>query len=168
PGLGEMFMGDMKPAGLNDLKAEGHPLPPVKPVFHSFHWMVVIGIVILGLFGAAAALLPGGRLYKSTWLLKLLVPAVVLPHIANNLGWMTAEIGRQPWTVYRLQTTTQGVSPNVSAGQVLGSLIMFVLLYTLLGALYVFVLDRRIKAGPVFDHDDGEEALLKKPVEGKF
>lgn len=152
PGLGTALMMGVQPTkGLNDFPKED--LPPIQPVFQSFRIMVGIGIFLTLMFAAAALLLPKGRLFESPWLLKIMVGAVVLPHIANNLGWMTAEVGRQPWTVTGVQRTSEGISPNVTAGMVLGSLIMFVLLYALLGVLFIYLLDKKIKHGPVFDEN---------------
>lgn len=164
PGMaGTLMQGQPVSAGINELKAENRPLPPIQPVFQSFRIMVGVGVVLLLMFAIGAFLLPSGKLFQSRWLLSFMVPAVALPHIASNTGWMTAELGRQPWTVYRLQTTTEGVSPNVTAPMVLGSLIMFILLYTLVGALYVYLLDRKIKAGPVFDSPESTTAPLITP-----
>jgi cytochrome bd ubiquinol oxidase subunit I len=162
PGGGNALLGDVKPKGINDFDPESEPMPPVQPVFQSFRIMVGLGFFFIAMFAVAAILLPGGRLFKADWLLKIMVPAVVLPHIANNLGWMTAELGRQPWTIYKVQTTSEGVSPNVTAPMVLGSLILFVLLYALLGVLFLYLLDRRIKRGPTFSESpEKDEALLK-------
>lgn len=149
PGLASTLMtGEEVKAGLNDIAQEDKP--PIQPVFQTFRIMVGIGVVLLAMFAAAAFLLPKGRLFQSRWLLAFMVPAVALPHIANNAGWMVAELGRQPWTVTGIQRTSEGISPNVTAGMVLGSLIMFILLYALVGALYVYLLDKKIKQGPVF------------------
>ena len=85
------------------------------------------------------------------WLLRLLVFAVLGPQIANQAGWMTAEVGRQPWIVYGLMRTGEGVSRSVSAGAVVFSLVLFTLIYTLLFALFLFLLDSKIKHGPSAD-----------------
>jgi cytochrome d ubiquinol oxidase subunit I len=78
-----------------------------------------------------------------------MVVSVVLPHAANLLGWMTAEIGRQPWVVYGLMRTVDGVSPSVSAGEILASLVMFGLIYLLLFVLFIFLLNHKIQHGPL-------------------
>jgi cytochrome d ubiquinol oxidase subunit I len=123
--------------------------PPVNLVFQSYHAMVAIGMALIGLSLLSLLYLRGGRLFETPWLLKILVAAVVLPHLANQLGWLSAEVGRQPWIVYGLLRTADAVSPVVSAGQTLTSLILFTLVYLLLFALFIFLLDHKIKEGPV-------------------
>jgi cytochrome d ubiquinol oxidase subunit I len=81
---------------------------------------------------------------------------VVLPQLANQLGWLSAEVGRQPWIVYGLLRTKDAVSPVVSAGETLTSLILFTLVYILLFALFIYLLDHKIKQGPVEADLDGE------------
>ncbi len=76
------------------------------------------------------------------------MPAVLLPQIANQIGWMTAEIGRQPWIVYGLLRTSQGLSKAITANVVLTSLVMFTLIYLLLFVLYIYLFDTKIKLGP--------------------
>ena len=93
----------------------------------------------------------GAARRRRAWLLWLLVVSVLGPQIANQVGWMTAEVGRQPWIVYGLMRTSEGVSRSVSAGAVVFSLILFTLIYTLLFALFLFLLDSKIKHGPVAD-----------------
>ncbi len=82
------------------------------------------------------------------WLLWVLVFSVLGPQLANQLGWMTAEIGRQPWIVQGLLRTADANSPVVSAGQVLGSIVMFGLIYGLLFVLFVYLLNEKIQHGP--------------------
>ena len=74
--------------------------------------------------------------------------SALFPQLANQAGWYTAEMGRQPWIVYNLLRTSEGLSKVVSAGQVLGSIIMFAAIYSLLFVLFIFLLDRKIKHGP--------------------
>lgn len=76
------------------------------------------------------------------------MPSVLLPQIANQVGWYTAEIGRQPWIVYGYLRTSEGLSKAVSAGQILFSLILFGLIYALLFFLFIYLLDQKIKHGP--------------------
>jgi len=78
----------------------------------------------------------------------LLISSVLGPQIANQVGWYTAEVGRQPWIVYGLLKTSDGISEAVTANMVLSSLIMFALVYILLFFLFIFLLNRKIKAGP--------------------
>jgi cytochrome d ubiquinol oxidase subunit I len=132
--------------GLDQIPRDEWPNVPV--VFQMFHlmvmvWLVMTLIVILGI----------GSWYKNTllqkrWLLKIMVFSVVLPHIGQQAGWMATEMGRQPWIVWKVLRTSEGVSRSVSAGQVFGSITMFVMVYVLLFALFLFLLDRKIKHGP--------------------
>lgn len=88
------------------------------------------------------------KLETSTRFLKWLVGALFLPYIANSAGWMMSEIGRQPWVVNGLMLTESGVSPSVSSGQILFSLIAFSLIYTLLAVAMVYLFIKTIKQGP--------------------
>ena len=77
----------------------------------------------------------------------LMVP---FPYIANTAGWFNAELGRQPWLVYNLMRTTEGVSPHISDGNNLFTLIGFIGLYFLLGVLFLLLVGREINHGPEF------------------
>lgn len=77
-----------------------------------------------------------------------MVFSVLLPHIAQQCGWICAEVGRQPWIVWKVLRTSDGVSTSIVSSQVFGSITMFVCIYTLLFALFIFLLDRKIKHGP--------------------
>jgi cytochrome d ubiquinol oxidase subunit I len=133
--------------GLNAFAPEDRP--PVQPVFQSFHLMVAVGTGLLALSLIGLFYWWRGRLSRARWLLWLLVFSVLGPHLANQLGWVTAEIGRQPWIVHGLMRTEAGVSPSVSAVEVWVSLIMFTAVYVLLFVLFIFLLDRKIKHGPL-------------------
>jgi cytochrome d ubiquinol oxidase subunit I len=89
-----------------------------------------------------------GRLEDSRVLLWLLTLSVLGPQIANQAGWWAAEVGRQPWIVQGLLRTHQGLSPVVTAGQVAASIAMFTLVYLLLFAVFVFLLNGKIRHGP--------------------
>jgi cytochrome d ubiquinol oxidase subunit I len=143
--------------GLDMFKSSDRP--PVSAVFQSYHLMVAIGMLLIGLSLLGGFLWWRKKLWTSTWLLKLYVLSVLLPQIANQLGWFSAEVGRQPWIVYGLLRTSHAFSPKVSAGEVLTSLIMFGVIYLLLFAVFIFLLDQKIKHGPVFDVDDKEIRL---------
>lgn len=123
-------------------------LPNVAFVFQTYHLMVGIGFLLIGMSIYAVFLLWKKKLFTTTWFLKLLVPSVLLPQIANQVGWYTAEVGRQPWIVYGLLRTSDGLSKSVSAGQILFSLILFTLIYALLLVLFIYLLDQKIKHGP--------------------
>lgn len=122
--------------------------PPVGITFHSYHIMLICGVIMFALVLIGIVLFAQGRLFNYRWYFKLLVPAVVLPHIANQSGWFSAEVGRQPWIVYGLLRTSEGLSKTVKAEMVLTSLIMFTLIYALLFVLFIYLLDNKIKLGP--------------------
>ncbi len=123
--------------------------PPVNLVFQTYHLMVLIGLGLIVLSLLGIVLWPRGRLWRMRWLLWAFVFAVLGPQLANQLGWISAEVGRQPWIVYGLLRTADAASPVVSAGQVLTSLILFALVYLLLLVLFVYLLDHKIRRGPV-------------------
>jgi len=123
-------------------------LPPVNIVFQSYHLMVGIGMTLIALALFAVYTTWRGKLYQMRWFLWILVFSVLLPQMANQLGWMSAEVGRQPWIVYGLLRTEDAVSAAVSSGQIWGSLILFGLIYLLLGVLFVYLLNEKIQHGP--------------------
>ncbi len=132
--------------GLNDFPSD--EVPPFIITFISFHSMVglgsyFIGVMLLGLF-----LLYRKKLWDQRLYLKLLVFSIPLPIVACELGWISAEVGRQPWVVYRIMKTADAASITVTAGEILFSIILFGLIYLLLGALYVFLFVREVKHGP--------------------
>jgi len=122
--------------------------PPVAAVFETFHLMVAIGFSLIGLTLLALAMLPRGRLWRSRPVLWILVLSVLGPELANQLGWMSAEIGRQPWIVYNQLRTSDGLSKVVKADQVVASIVVFSLLYILLFLLFIYLLNQRIRKGP--------------------
>ncbi len=91
------------------------------------------------------------KLSKAKWLLRALGVSVSFPMIANQVGWIAAEVGRQPWIVYKVLKTSDGVSKSLVAGEVLWSLIMLILVYSFLFVLFLYLLDRKIKQGPIDD-----------------
>ncbi len=134
--------------GIEDLREAGHPTPPFVITFVSFHTMVGLGTFFIVSTALGVFLLPRNKLYETRWYLKLLLWVIPLPLIACQLGWIVAEVGRQPWVVYRLLKTEDAHSTNVTGGEVLFSIIMFGLIYLMLGVLYVFILVRNVKHGP--------------------
>jgi len=128
--------------------------PPVNPVFQAFHVMVGVGMVLIGLSLLGAFLWWRGTLFETRWLLWILVFAVLGPQAANQLGWFAAEVGRQPWIVYGLMRTAAGVSPSVTTGQLLASLALFTLIYLALFVLFIYLLDQKIRHGPLADDLD--------------
>ncbi len=128
--------------------------PPVNVVFQAYHFMVAIGMVLLAISIAGVISWLRGTLSRARWLLWIFVFGVCLPQMANQLGWLTAEVGRQPWVVYGLLRTKDGLSKVVTSGETLMSLILFSFVYLLLFALFVYLLDHKIKAGPVDEELD--------------
>jgi cytochrome d ubiquinol oxidase subunit I len=122
--------------------------PPVNVVFQCYHAMISLGMVSLGLALVACLAWATGRLERTRPLLWILVFAVVVPQLANQLGWFTAEIGRQPWIVQGLLRTSEGLSRVVQASHVAASLILFGVVYAFLFAVFVFLLDQKIRQGP--------------------
>ncbi len=125
-----------------------YPTPPLALTFLSFHAMVMLGMAFIGLMGLALLLLLMRKLTTQRWLLRLLVIAIPFPIIATQLGWVTAEVGRQPWIVWHELKTENAVSVTVGAGEVLFSIILFGLIYLLLGSLYLYLMFKKVKAGP--------------------
>ncbi|TXJ27974.1 MAG: cytochrome ubiquinol oxidase subunit I [Chitinophagaceae bacterium] len=134
--------------GLNAFKPEDRP-GQVNAVFQFYHIMISIGMILIALTVYASWLWWRGKLFDKRWLMLVFAWAVLLPQIGNQVGWFTAEMGRQPWVVYGLLRTSDGLSKNVQAQQVLFSLILFTLVYTILFILFLYLLNKKIKHGPV-------------------
>jgi cytochrome d ubiquinol oxidase subunit I len=119
-------------------------LPPRILPFVAFHTMVALGLyfIMVMLFGIFQ--LYRNRLWDNRLFLKLSVWSIPLPVIASQLGWIAAEVGRQPWIIYRVMRTKEAVSLSVSRGDVLSSIILFSLLYTFLGALYIYIMRKEV------------------------
>lgn len=132
--------------------------PPVNIVFQSYHLMVTIGMGLIVLAWLGIYFYLRGSLFRRRWLLWIFVFSVLGPQLANQLGWMTAEIGRQPYIVYGLLKTSEAFSPILSAGQVAGSLILFGVIYGLLFVLFIYLLNDKIKHGP----EEGNSILEDK------
>jgi cytochrome d ubiquinol oxidase subunit I len=132
--------------GLDHFKPSDRP--PVNPVFQSYHLMVAMGMAMIGLAVLGCLFWWRGTIWRQRWLLWAFVLSAVAPLIANEAGWFSAEVGRQPWIVYGILKTSHGVSPHLAAGEVLASIIMFSFIYLLLGVLFLFLLTRKIIAGP--------------------
>jgi len=123
-------------------------LPPVNLTFQFYHLMIIFGVFLfvlssLGLFAWAR-----GFLFENKLILTIMIFAVLAPQLANQVGWFTAEVGRQPWIVYNLLKTSDALSEAVTAEMVLSSLVMFTIVYVLLFVLFIFLLNRKIKHGP--------------------
>ncbi len=133
--------------GLVDLPRDRWP-DNIPLLYYAYHVMVGIGTILIAVFGLAALWLWRGRLHASRPLLWALLLAVPMPYVANTAGWMTAELGRQPWVVHGILRTKDAWSANVSAGNALFTLIGFAGLYLLLSVLYVLLVGRKLVAGP--------------------
>jgi cytochrome bd ubiquinol oxidase subunit I len=127
-------------------------------LYYSYHVMVGLGTMFIGIMIIAAFLLWRGKLFASRWMLWVLMVSVPLPYIANTAGWMTAELGRQPWLIYGLMRTSQGISPRVSAGNAWFTLLGFLGMYSVLAILFLFLIWREIEIGPEPSRGAIEEA----------
>lgn len=133
----------------------------IELLYYSFHLMITLGTLFIVLMGYASLQRWRGKLLSSTGLLWVLMLSFPFPYIANTLGWMTAELGRQPWLVYGLFRTRDGYSRVVSGGDTVFTLIGFVGLYFVLGLLFLYLVGREIAHGP----DDN--LLEQAPVAGR-
>ena len=131
----------------------------IELLYYSFHIMITLGTLFILLMGFATFQNWRGKLESSTLLLWVLMLAFPFPYIANTLGWMTAELGRQPWLIYGLFHTRDGYSKVVSNGNTIFTLIGFTGLYFVLGLLFLFLVGREIGHGP-------EEELVASGREG--
>lgn len=122
--------------------------PPVQATFQCFHLMVGIGFALLGLTMMGLFFRWRGILFEQRWLLWLFLPSILGPVFANEFGWMTAEFGRQPWIVYGVMRTSEGISGLARPNDVWVSLFLFIAVYGLLLMLFLFLLNQRIQDGP--------------------
>ena len=143
--------------GLNAFPPEDRP-GQVNAVFQFYHIMVAIGMALIALSILAFWAWRTDRLENQTWLLRLLTASVLLPQIANQAGWFAAEMGRQPWVVYGLLRTSDALSEAVREQQVLFSLVLFFCIYTVLFALFIYLLRKKILHGPEDEAGDGTSA----------
>jgi len=123
-------------------------------VYYSYHIMVGLGSIFVAITVIATFLLWRRKLFESRWMLWILMLAMPFPFIANTGGWLTAELGRQPWLVYGLMRTSEGVSTLVSSGNVLFTLIGFAGMYMVMGLLYILLMVREVAHGPEAESDE--------------
>jgi cytochrome bd ubiquinol oxidase subunit I len=139
--------------------------PPVTPCFLFFHGMVAVGTAMIVIAALGFLYFRNGTLHQRRWLLWLLVFSVLLPEMANQLGWFAAEVGRQPWIVWHEMRTPDGISKILRANAVLSSLILFTAIYFLLFAVFIYLLNDKIQHGP---HEDdlipAGKLALPKPL----
>ena len=141
--------------GLNDFPEQDRP-SQINAVFQFYHIMVAIGLFLIALTFYASFLWFKGKLFDTKWLLTIFSYSVLLPQIANQVGWFTAEMGRQPWVVYGQLRTSQAFSQEVSANQIVFSLVLFTLVYSLLLVLFLYSVNKKVKHGPY----DSSDAVL--------
>jgi cytochrome d ubiquinol oxidase subunit I len=131
-------------------------------VFQSYHIMIACGMFMIALTSLAAWYWKKGSLFEKPWLMKIFVWAVLVPQLANEAGWFTAETGRQPWVVYGLLRTSDALSAAVKAGQVLFSLVLFAAVYSLLLVLFLYLLNKKIIHGPVLHAEEMHSPQLEE------
>ena len=141
--------------GLDDIPRDQWPDNP-ELLYYAYHVMVGLGTILLGIVALANLQLFRKKLFESRWLLWILMLAFPFPYIATTAGWMTAELGRQPWIVYGLMRTSEGVSPGLSSGTVAFSLIGWLGLYFVVGILFLILVGREVLRGPVPAHDEAK------------
>jgi cytochrome d ubiquinol oxidase subunit I len=133
--------------GMNEFKPEDLP-GNIPLLYYSYHIMVGLGTIFVAVTLVSVLLLRQDRLFRTPamlWVLMLMAP---FPYIANTAGWITAEIGRQPWLVYGMLRTTEGYSSNVSSGSGWFTLLGFMGMYTVLSILFLFLVHRELEQGP--------------------
>jgi cytochrome d ubiquinol oxidase subunit I len=147
--------------GLNAVPKQDWP-DSIPLLYYAYHVMVGLGTIFIAVAAIAAILLWRNQLYSARWMLWVLLLLFPLPYIANTAGWMTAELGRQPWLVYGLLRTVDGYSKLVSAGNAWFSFLGFLGMYTVLSILFLFLVRREIEHGP--DPEPLREKLNVVPV----
>lgn len=155
---------DKEVTGLNAFPEEDRP-SQINAIFQFYHIMVAIGMFLIALSLFALWQWRRGKLFDKKWLLWTFVFTALLPQIANQFGWFTAEMGRQPWVVYGLLRTSDALSKSVQANQVLFSLILFFIVYFILFLLFVYLMNKKIQSGPNSDIDFDDGSLNKEIAE---
>lgn len=122
-------------------------IPGVKLAFYTFHVMVMLGFLFILIFFLALVFLFRGTLRKNKWFLWLALVSILLPYVAGELGWVLAEMGRQPWIIQDLMPVTTAVT-QVSTGSVITTFVLFAVLFTVLLIAEVSIMIRQIKIGP--------------------
>lgn len=139
--------------------------PPIQVVFQSYHMMIAMWSLMALLTFLACIQYKRKKLMHSKWILRGLVVSVLFPQIANFSGWMTAEVGRQPWIVYGILKTVDGVSTNIHSEQVFFSIVMFLVIYALLFALFIYLLNHKIQHGPEGALQIQQDLLYRDPFD---
>ncbi|MGY3803582.1 cytochrome ubiquinol oxidase subunit I [Pigmentibacter ruber] len=144
--------------GLDQFKPEDRP--PIGITFQTYHIMISLGMYMLFITSLSMLLLKFNKLYTNKWLMKIYTISVLAPIIANQAGWIATEVGRQPWIVYGLMRTPDGLSKSVKAEEILISIILFTIIYLLLLFVWIFVINNKIKHGP--DNEIKEKLGINK------
>jgi cytochrome bd ubiquinol oxidase subunit I len=161
PYLGSLILTHSLNGGIKGLKQwPPDERPPVWPVFFAFRVMVGIGLVMLVVVSLGWFLRIRGQLFETGWFLRLCQWTAPLGFVAVLAGWITTEVGRQPWTVYGLMRTAQSVSPSLTGFDVLLSLLAYVAIYLLMFPAGLAVMARLVRQGPA------EDVETRIPVEG--
>ncbi|MGH9823847.1 MAG: cytochrome ubiquinol oxidase subunit I [Blastocatellia bacterium] len=134
-------------------------------LYYSYHVMVGLGTIFIAIMLLAGFWLWRKRLFAARWLLWIVMLSFPFPFIANTAGWITAEVGRQPWLVYGLMRTSDGYSPLVSAGNGLFTLLGFMGMYMIMGMLYLFLIFKEIEHGPAGKNVDSPATADQPEVE---
>jgi cytochrome d ubiquinol oxidase subunit I len=166
-GLGFLIAGDFNHSvkGLDAIPKNERP--PINLTFQFFHLMVMIGMTLIAITLTAGWMAWRGLLWTHKPMLCILVASVILPELANQLGWWTAEVGRQPWIVYGLLRTAHATSPLVDASSILATIIMFSLVYVLLFVLFIYLLNAKIQKGPGLIEGSAVDYDPRLSVQGK-
>lgn len=146
--------------GLNAFPENERPTA-LNAIFQFYHIMIAIGMFMIALTLYASFMWYRGNLFADKRLMWVFVFAVLLPQIANQVGWYAAEMGRQPWVVYGLLRTSDALSKAVTANHVIFSLIMFAVIYVILFLLFIYLLDKKIKKGPYSEEVDSDRPMQK-------
>ncbi|MEP6615942.1 MAG: cytochrome ubiquinol oxidase subunit I [Ginsengibacter sp.] len=163
-GLSYLLYGNSKApvTGMNAFKKEDRPGNyETAFVFQTYHLMIFCGFIMILLTLYGCFLWWRGKIFKKRWLMIVFCFSVLLPQVANQVGWYSAEVGRQPWLVYGLLKTSEGLTRSLRQSQVLFSLILFTIVYLMLFLLFIYMLNKIITHGPV------SEKYAETPVDSK-
>lgn len=163
PGLSSIILThalEGKVPGLKHFPVDQRPNPEI--LFWTFRIMVGIGLLMVAVAVIHLVLRFTGRLYTAEWYHKLLVACMPTGFVALLAGWFTTEIGRQPWVVYGFVRTAEGVTPSLTTGAVLTSLIVFVVVYTIIYGAGTYYLIRLLKIGPSVPRDEEEPTAMQE------
>jgi len=150
--------------GLNEFPRDQWP-DNIPLLYYSYHIMVGLGTIFILVMLTAVVMLRRNKLFNAQWMLWIIMLSFPFPYIANTAGWITAEVGRQPWLVYGLMKTQEGFSSNVSAGNGLFTLLGFMGMYTVLSILFIILIWREIGHGPADLSKDTSKAEAARSVQ---